>query len=144
MRFDFETLAAKFMARPNRFVVVAQLDGSREVVRAHCADPGRMRELLLPGSAVHLSRSAKPGRKTAYDLRFVEHPASGQLISVNSQLANRLFAEAVRDRTLEPFAGMRIARSEASAPADEGAPTEYAAASISCWKLPTVGPCGWK
>lgn len=116
MRFAFEPLAAEFLARPNRFVVVARLQQTREVVRAHCADPGRMEDLLVPGRTVILYKSSKDRRKTAYDLRLVVHPANGQLVSVNSQLPNRLFEEAVRHDRIEPLRGFRVIRKEVSVP----------------------------
>ncbi|MEZ4611507.1 MAG: hypothetical protein R2838_14940 [Caldilineaceae bacterium] len=37
---------------------------------AHCADPGRLLELLIPGVTVYVSRADNPARKTAYDLRL--------------------------------------------------------------------------
>lgn len=40
---------ARFLERPNRFLVLARLERTGEVVAAHMADPGRLKELLLPG-----------------------------------------------------------------------------------------------
>jgi len=116
MDFDFTTEPAEFIERPNRFVVVARLRGTGEVVRAHCPDPGRLRELLLPGAAVHLSPHAAPGRRTAHSLRFVEHPQTGVLISLESNLANRLFHEALLARALPPFAAYRAIEREVTPP----------------------------
>lgn len=116
MVFDFTTEPAEFLERPNRFVVVVRLRGSGEVVRAHCPDPGRLRELLLPGAAVHLSPHAAPGRRTAHSLRFVEHPQTGVLISLESSLANRLFHEALLARVLPPFAGYSAIEREVTPP----------------------------
>jgi sugar fermentation stimulation protein A len=116
MRFTFQALPAKFVSRPNRFVVVAELCDSRETVLAHCADPGRMRELLLPGTPIYLSKSANANRKTAYDLRFVVHPETGQLISVDTQLPNRVFANAMHDGTIPPLSHYRLIRREVTVP----------------------------
>lgn len=116
MKFSFQALPARLVARPNRFVVVAALDDTGETVRAHCADPGRMRELLLANSRVYLSKSQDSSRKTAYDLHFVEHPASGQLVSVDSRLPNRVFAEALREGAIAPFADYSTVFSEVSVP----------------------------
>ena len=92
MRFPFHAEAATFLARPNRFRVVARLHATGEVIAAHCADPGRLRELLIPNGAVTVFVSRAGGvdgasegnpapaarigapRKTAYDLRFVLPP----------------------------------------------------------------------
>ena len=53
-----QLVAASFLARPNRFIVRAMLDGGGEV-EAHLADPGRLKELLLPGATLRL-RSIPP------------------------------------------------------------------------------------
>jgi sugar fermentation stimulation protein A len=97
MNFDFIAQPAIFVARPNRYVVHACL-ASGAVVIAHCADPGRLAELLIPGARVYLSPAARPRpgaplRKTAWDLRFVEHPESARLISLDTRVPNALFAE---------------------------------------------------
>lgn len=55
---------AVFVSRPNRFVVVAEgPDGS--VVEAHMPNPGRLRELLLPGARLLLAPppAEAPGRR---------------------------------------------------------------------------------
>lgn len=102
MRFPFVTEPATFVERPNRYLVVAQLPKGEQVC-AHCPDPGRLRELLLPGVTLHLSRAVNPVRKTAYDLRFVEHPEHGQLISLDSRLPNQLFDEGLAMGFFDPF-----------------------------------------
>lgn len=128
MRFPFKTLPARFHSRPNRFVVCVRLDESGERVPAHCADPGRLRELLVPGVRVHVSYSDAPGRATHYDLRFVEHPESGQLISLDSRLPNAVFLEALQAErgpgNSPTFIGHRSVRSEVSVPEGHGGNSE--------------------
>jgi len=104
--FPFTTLPATFLERPNRYTVVARLQATQTVVRAHCPNPGRLGELLVPGATVHLSlasASATAVRKTDYDLRFVEHPIHGQLISLDTRLPNQLFAAGLRRGYFTPF-----------------------------------------
>jgi sugar fermentation stimulation protein A len=55
------TVQARFIARPNRFVVTADLDGRR--VRAYLPNPGRLMEILFPGTRLWLEPSAVPGRR---------------------------------------------------------------------------------
>ncbi|MCB0044525.1 MAG: DNA/RNA nuclease SfsA [Caldilineaceae bacterium] len=111
MNFDFTTQPATFLARPNRFRIEAQLHESGRVISAHCPDPGRLLELLIPGVTVHVSPANNPARKTAWDLRFVEHPEHGQLISLDSRLPNQLFAEGLAAGFFAPFANpQKIAR----------------------------------
>ncbi len=103
MEFPFTTQPATFRARPNRFRIEARLHGNNEPISAHCPDPGRLRELLIPGVTVHVSPATNPARKTAWDLRFVEHPENGQLISLDSRLPNQLFAEGLANGFFAPF-----------------------------------------
>jgi sugar fermentation stimulation protein A len=114
MRFDFVTEPATFLARPNRYRVDARLHACGTQIAAHCADPGRLRELLLPGVTVHVSPAATrlPGlpprkavRKTAWDLRFVEHPEHGQLVSLDTRVPNRVFAEGIAAGFFPPWRG---------------------------------------
>ena len=44
---------ATFTNRPNRFIVECEIDGRR--VRAYLPNPGRLWELLLPGSMLYLT-----------------------------------------------------------------------------------------
>lgn len=102
-RFPFEVVPATFVARPNRFLVLARLEDGREV-RAHCPDPGRLRELLMPGVRLYVTPAAAPqGRRTEYDLRFVEHPEHGTLVSLDTRLPNALVAKALCAGRLTPF-----------------------------------------
>jgi sugar fermentation stimulation protein A len=105
MDFAFTTEPAEFIDRPNRFLILARLRASGEVVRVHCPDPGRLRELLLPSVALHVSRADGPLRTTTHTVRFVEHPANGVLVSLDSCLANGLFLDGLCRGLLEPFNG---------------------------------------
>ena len=58
---------ATFVERPNRFIVRADLDGA--IVTCHMPNPGRLWELLFPGTSLMLRKApADSGRKTAYDV----------------------------------------------------------------------------
>ena len=60
------SIPARFLSRPNRFVAQVELDGVETTV--HVKNTGRCRELLVPGARVWLVKSDNPSRKTAYDL----------------------------------------------------------------------------
>ena len=106
--FPFTVELAEFLERPNRFRILARLHATGEIVAAHCPNPGRLQELLIPhrGFTVYLSRageerfesaaSARPPRKTAYTLRLVAHPVDGTLISLDTALPNALVWAALR------------------------------------------------
>jgi len=84
-------LAARFRARPNRFVVRALLDGGDEVM-AHLPDPGRLKELLIPGAQLRLAPApAGAVRSTSHSVRLVRAPGvRGAWVCVETQRANRL------------------------------------------------------
>lgn len=102
---------ARFLARPNRFVVHAEVEG-REVV-AHLADPGRLRELLVPGARMGL-RPETPSatRKTAWTALLVEARDGEGWVSVNTAAPNRLVEGALRAGYIEEFDGWRYVRGE--------------------------------
>ncbi len=114
MPFAVET--ATFLERPNRFVIHARLHSSGETVRAHCPNPGRMAELMIPGATVYLSRATDPARRTPFTLRFMIHPEAEELISLDTQLPNNLFAEGLAEGFFAPFRGHRSVRREVSVP----------------------------
>ena len=120
MNFTFTAQPATFLARPNRFRIEARLHATGDVVAAHCADPGRLRELLIPGVTVYISRADNPARKTAYDLRFVTHPENGQLVSLDSRVPNALVWEELRAQRLPPFAGAQTIAREVTTPLQHG------------------------
>lgn len=86
--------AARFLARPNRFIAQVELEGRVETV--HVKNTGRCKELLLPGCTVYLEGSSNPDRKTKYDLVAVEKVRPGRpplFINMDSQAPNKVFAE---------------------------------------------------
>jgi len=92
---------AFFLERPNRFLALVALGEER--AEAHVPDPGRLEELLVPGARVRLRPAERKGRRTAWDLIGVQCPEGW--VNVDSRLPNLLFAEALRERRLEEFAG---------------------------------------
>ena len=84
---------ATFVERPNRFVVRCNLDGT--VVEAHCPNPGRLLEILLPGTALLLQKQQEhPDRRGSrrprlgYSLVAARH--RGILVPLASARANDL------------------------------------------------------
>ncbi len=86
--------AARFIARPNRFIARVEVEGREETV--HVKNTGRCKELLVPGCTVYLEGSSNPQRKTRFDLVAVEKVRSSQpplLINMDSQAPNKVFGE---------------------------------------------------
>lgn len=86
----------KYLARPNRFRTEVDLDGT--TVAAYLANPGRLKELLIPGRRVWLQRAPGAHRKTSYNLTLIELPHTW--ISLNSHLPNALIAQALERHLL--------------------------------------------
>ncbi|HSJ25847.1 MAG TPA: DNA/RNA nuclease SfsA [Longimicrobiales bacterium] len=101
-----------FVERPNRFLLHCDI-GDGTIHEAHMADPGRLRELLLPGKRVWL-RPAAPGptRRTRWTAVLVESPDGRGLVSVDTTLPNRLIRRALEARALDEFAGWELERHE--------------------------------
>ena len=100
MRFEKTLVKSHFIKRLNRFCVLVERKG--HVVRAHLANSGRLRELLVRGQAAYLSHASSPKRKTDWDLRLME-TESGVLVSVDARLPNALFKEALQQGKLPDF-----------------------------------------
>lgn len=112
---------ARFLARPNRFLVEAELDGA--VVQAHLADRGRLKETLFPGARLLLARQSGAGRKTAFQAVAAYRPVPSNelnvlrsesfvigldavpspLTSLDTHLPNRLIEAALRAGALPQF-----------------------------------------
>ena len=89
MKLYHDLTRCSFLYRVNRFISHCLVDGVDTTV--HVKNPGRLRELLTPGTPVWLERSSNPARKTAYDLVAVEN--RGYLVNIDSQATNPVVAE---------------------------------------------------
>ena len=78
-----------FLNRPNRYLAEVEIDGLNELVHVH--DPGRLKELLIPGTTAYLKRAANPLRKTKWDLIAVDN--NNEKVLLNSAY-HRYIAEA--------------------------------------------------
>jgi sugar fermentation stimulation protein A len=101
-------VAARFVARPNRYLIVAESDG--RPFEAACRDPGRLGWLLRPGVALRLRAAAHEGRRTAFDVVLARQ---GRVwVSLIPTLANRLFADALERGAAPGLRGARVVRTE--------------------------------
>ncbi len=98
-------MPARFVARPNRFLVVARVGGRR--VRAASRDPGRLAELLRPGVRLLLA-PALPGsrRRTRYTVALVRH--GRHWVSLVPALANAVLASALGRDAVPGLRGARV------------------------------------
>jgi sugar fermentation stimulation protein A len=98
---------ATFIKRPNRFLGVVDLD--RTKVQAFIPNPGRMHELMVPGTRVYVIPKEGTHRKTRFDLTLVDY--NDTLVSIDSRLPNYMLREAI-DEGLPEFVGYRVKRAE--------------------------------
>jgi len=103
---------ARFLQRYNRFLLQVRLEVTGEIVDAHLADPGRLKELLLPETRIWLRPASNPERKTRWTAVLVEAADGGELVSLDTTLPNRLVGEALKRRAVEELAEWELVRSE--------------------------------
>lgn len=108
MRFEPPLTAGILVRRYKRFLADVTIDG--RAATAHCANPGSMLGLALPGSRIWLSLSNNPARKLRHSWELVE--AGGALVGINTGYANRVAEEAIRAGKIEGLAGYGSLRRE--------------------------------
>lgn len=94
---------ATFVERPNRFILHCRLRHSKEVVKVHLPDPGRLKEVLRDEATIYVQYSDKKDRKTSWSAVLAQDPDDGALISLQTTLANHLIEKALKDEMIEPF-----------------------------------------
>ena len=100
----------KFIERPNRFVVVFETElGLTET--AHLRDPGRLKELLIPGAKLLLRKAnPNPKRKTKYDVIAVFNQDIWVLI--NSGFHSDIAADLIESGLIKELSNYSILRRE--------------------------------
>jgi sugar fermentation stimulation protein A len=103
-------IQGKFVDRPNRFTVVFELEqGINEM--AHLRDPGRLKELLIPGVQLLLRKALpNPKRKTQYDVIAVFNQSIWVLI--NSGFHSDIAADLIGSGVIKEISNYSIERRE--------------------------------
>jgi sugar fermentation stimulation protein A len=100
---------ANFISRPNRFTILCEKDGKK--ILAHLPNPGRLRELLLPGRRIYIAQeSIKPWRKTIYTAIAVQR--DGIPVFLHTAYANRIAHYLIEMDAIPGMEGARVISSE--------------------------------
>lgn len=106
--FGTELVPARFIRRVNRFLLEAEVQGC--LLPVHLHDPGRLREILLPGVELYLRPARGSDRKTAYTAVLAR--CDGVLVALDTVLPNRLLAQCLRAGVIHEFRDYALARAE--------------------------------
>lgn len=113
MQFSSPLIPATLIRRYKRFLADVVLP-SGETVTAHCANPGSMIGLNVPGARVWLSKSENPKRKLAYGWELIEVDlGSGvEFVGINTGHPNALVGEAIAAGRIAELSGYANIRRE--------------------------------
>ncbi|MEA3559799.1 MAG: DNA/RNA nuclease SfsA [Candidatus Thermoplasmatota archaeon] len=91
----------RFVSRPNRFVVEASMEDEEDTIICHLHDPGRLKEILIPGNDLLIRYAARPGRKT--DWEVIAGKVGRRWVLINSSY-HRMISESILGNPLiSPF-----------------------------------------
>ncbi|GGE52662.1 DNA/RNA nuclease SfsA [Actibacterium pelagium] len=93
MQFPTPLIPGRLIQRYKRFLADVTLDDGQEVT-AHCANPGSMMGLAVPGTKVWLEPNDDPKKKLKYGWRLVDHE-NGHFTGVDTSVPNRALKAAL-------------------------------------------------
>jgi sugar fermentation stimulation protein A len=109
LRIFPKTLKAHFLSRPNRFLMRCRWKGRK--IFAFLPNPGRLQELLIPGSLIYVAREEKPRqRKTRFTAVAVEK--DGCPIMLHTLRNNEVAKYLLQAGTIPGLEDIVVARSE--------------------------------
>ncbi|MEP3686752.1 MAG: DNA/RNA nuclease SfsA [Sulfitobacter dubius] len=103
MRFQTQLVPARLIRRYKRFLADCTLEDTGQEVIAHCANPGSMLGLAVPGSRIWLEPNDDPKKKLNFGWRLVDHE-NGHFTGVDTALPNRAMKAALIAREVAPLA----------------------------------------
>ncbi|MTI19348.1 DNA/RNA nuclease SfsA [Rhodobacteraceae bacterium RKSG542] len=110
MEFEAPLVKGRLIKRYKRFLADVELEGSGEVITAHCANSGSMMGLTGEGIAVWLSNSNNPKRKLAYSWELLQ--VDGAMVGINTSRPNGLVEEALKAGAIPELSGFENLRRE--------------------------------
>ncbi|CUH51010.1 DNA/RNA nuclease SfsA [Shimia marina] len=110
MRFQTPLIPAELKRRYKRFLADAILSDGTEIT-AHCANPGSMMGLAIPGNRIWLEPNDDPKKKLKFGWRLVEHDG-GHFTGVDTSVPNRALKAALQNKEIAEFAAYDDIRPE--------------------------------
>lgn len=110
MKFSSELQRGKLIKRYKRFLADVETSGS-ECITIHCPNTGSMRNCADPGFGVWFSTSTNAKRKYPNTWELAED-FDGNFIGINTNNANKLVEEAVRQHKIAQLIGYSEIKSE--------------------------------
>ncbi len=102
---------ATFVSRPNRFLVECTSDGHN--IRAFLPNPGRLKELLFPGSRLYLIEdNSNPLKKTSFTVVAVER--EGIPIMLHTHRTNQVAQFLIENGAIPVLQGTSVIKAEAT------------------------------
>jgi sugar fermentation stimulation protein A len=100
-----------FISRPNRFMVICTV--RNRAMRAYLPNPGRLRELLLPGCRLFLVPKKRKESKLPYMAVAVEK--DGALVFLHTHVNNVVARKLIEQQKIPGLEGAEVVRSEVAA-----------------------------
>ena len=118
MLFEKPLQQGTLLRRYKRFLADVRLESGRRITM-HCPNTGAMLGCSQPGSTVYYSQSGRETRKYPHTLELVES-GDGQLVCVNTSVANKVVGEALRDCSIDSLKKYKRWQPEIRIPDENG------------------------
>jgi sugar fermentation stimulation protein A len=109
MNFTSPLIPGRLIRRYKRFLADIEL-ANGEAVTAHCANPGAMLGLNMPGLKVWVEPNDDARRKLNYGWRLVEF--ADHWVGIDTAIPNKVVGEALRERRIPALAAYAQVRPE--------------------------------
>jgi len=114
LKIEEDMVKAKFLSRTSRFSVLAKLadvESRSGEIQCHLPNPGRLKELLIPGAELLLRPAKNPERRKTMFGVFAIVTDAGTVV-VDSRIPNQIMGVALSSGEIPQFSGYKLVRSE--------------------------------
>ena len=109
MKIEGPLINAVFIERPNRFITIIEISGQKH--KSHLPDPGRLKELLIPGVSL-MVRPAPENKERSTAFTTIMVNLKGQWISLVSTLPNQFVKYSFQKNRIPIFQKYKLVRPE--------------------------------